>query len=126
MKFKKLFLVICIICFGLALSVAAACGGENDGPASIPVISVALDKTSAELEEGDTVKLTATVLPSNATDKTVLWESSDKSVATVSDGTVTAIAAGTANITASAGGKTAVCAVTVKKKSRLEQWMKSK
>ncbi len=120
MKFKKLFLVICIICFGLALSVAAACGGENDGPASIPVISVALDKTSAELEEGDTVKLTATVLPSNATDKTVLWESSDKSVATVSDGTVTAIAAGTANITASAGGKTAVCAVTVKKKSEVK------
>ena len=120
MKFKKLFLVICIICFGLALSVAAACGGENDGPASIPVISVAIDKTSAELEEGDTVKLTAIVLPGNATDKTVLWESSDKSVATVSGGTVTAIAAGTANITASAGGKTAVCTVTVTKKSEVK------
>lgn len=58
--------------------------------------------------------LTATVQPPEATNKTVTWESDKTSVATVSDGTVTAKGVGSANITVTTGdgGKTAKCAVT--------------
>lgn len=82
---------------------------------TMPVSSVALDKTSAELQVGKTLTLTATVTPDNATDKAVAWNSSNAAVATVdANGVVTAKAEGTATITATAGGKTATCTVTVK------------
>ena len=57
--------------------------------ASIAVTSVTLDKTEIELEIGASEQLTATVLPEDATDKTVHWSCSNTSVATVSDGMVT-------------------------------------
>ena len=79
----------------------------------IAVTKVALDKTTLSLTEGNTATLTATVSPSNATNKTVTWTSSDKSIATVENGKVTAVKAGTATITAKAGDKTATCTVTV-------------
>ena len=82
----------------------------------VPVTSVTLDKTSLTLTEGDTQTLTATVKPDNATDKTVTWTSSNTSVAKVEGGKVTAVAQGTATITAKAGDKTATCAVTVNPK----------
>ncbi len=103
-------------------TITASAGGKSDSCVvtvvgeGIAVSSVTLDKTSLTLTEGDTSTLVATVLPTDATDKTVTWDSSDTSVATVSDGTVTAIKEGTATITASAGGKSATCAVTVNKK----------
>lgn len=83
-------------------------------PTTVEVASVALDKTTASIEVGKTITLTATVLPTNATNKTVTWTSSDTSIATVSNGTVTGVKAGTATITASAGTKSATCTVTVK------------
>ena len=82
----------------------------------IPVTSVTLDKTTLTLTEGDETTLTATVKPDDATDKTVTWSTSDASVATVTDGKVKALKAGTATITAKAGDKTATCAVTVQAK----------
>ena len=83
----------------------------------VAVESVTLDKSSLELTEGETATLTATVKPDNASDKTVTWSSSKTSVATVdASGKVTAVAEGTATITAQAGDKTASCTVTVKKK----------
>ena len=87
-------------------------------PTTVAVSSVSLSKTSVTLTEGDKETLTATVLPDNATDKTVEWSTSNSSVATVSSGTVTAIKAGTATITVKTkdGGKTATCAVTVNAK----------
>lgn len=80
---------------------------------TIDVSSVTLDKTEITLIEGDSMTLTATVMPDNATDKTVTWTSSDNNVATIDAGTVRAIAEGTATITATAGGKSATCTVVV-------------
>ena len=80
-----------------------------------PVESVSLDKTSVELTEGDSTTLTATVTPDNATNRSVTWTSSDESVATVTEGKVTAVKAGSATVTVTTedGGKTAICDVTV-------------
>lgn len=92
--------------------------GCTEEPAPIAVASVTLDSTSMTLEEGESQKLTATVSPSNAENKTVLWTSSNSSVASVKDGLVSAIKSGKATITAKSddGGKTATCEVTVKAK----------
>lgn len=77
--------------------------------------SVTLSKTALTLEAGKTGKLSATVLPTTATHKSVTWSSNNEAVATVSaNGTVTAHKAGTAVITArTANGKSASCTVTV-------------
>ncbi|MDE5799272.1 MAG: Ig-like domain-containing protein, partial [Treponemataceae bacterium] len=104
----------------LAACMAAACAfalviGRSSETESGAVERVTLNATTLTLSPGATGKLTATVLPENADDKTVTWSSSDTEVATVGeDGTVTAVKAGEATITARAGGKTAVCEVTVK------------
>ncbi len=75
------------------------------------VDSITLDKTTiAEMKPGEEVVLTATTTPAGAT---VTWESSNTAVATVSDGKITAVAAGTATITATAGDKMATITVTV-------------
>ncbi len=87
---------------------------------TVSVTGVTLSKTAATLTDGDTLTLTATIAPSNATNKNVTWSSSNTSVATVStNGVVTAKAAGTATITVktSDGSKTATCTVTVKAKT---------
>ena len=82
----------------------------------IPVASISLDQTTLELNAGDKQQLTATVSPSNATAKDIHWASSDESIAKVDgDGLVTAIAPGTATITAyGSSGVSASCTVTVK------------
>lgn len=80
----------------------------------IPVSSIELDKTELALKPGETAKLTATVKPDNATDKTVTWSSSDSEVAIVDDsGKVTMVKEGSAIITAKAGDKAAECKVAV-------------
>ena len=86
-----------------------------DSSVGVPVAGVSLSKTSAMLEAGETLKLTATVTPANATNKGVTWSSSNTAVATVAGGVVTAKAAGKATITATTddGGKKATCTVTV-------------
>lgn len=90
--------------------------GDDKDPETtdISVGELKLDKSSLELEPGQSQQLTATVLPENATDKTVSWSSSSEEVATVKDGLVTAVAAGEAVITAKAGEKEASCKVIVK------------
>ena len=83
----------------------------------VHVESISLDVTEAELKIGETLKLTATVNPSNAENKSVKWSSDNEAVATVENGTVTAIAEGTATIkvVAEDGNLEATCVVTVKK-----------
>ena len=85
----------------------------TDGSTVIDVTGVSLDKNELALKTGDTAKLTATVTPDNATDKTVRWTSSDETIATVQDGAVTAVKEGKATITAKAGDMEATCEVTV-------------
>ena len=79
----------------------------------IPVKRVILDKEALTMVVGEAETLVANVRPDDATDKTVTWSTSDASVATVADGVVTALAAGTTTITAKAGDKEATCVVTV-------------
>ena len=81
----------------------------------VAVTGVTLDKTTASIEEGKTVTLTATVAPADATNKAVTWESSNTAVATVANGVVKGVAKGTATITVKTvdGGFTATCAITV-------------
>ena len=79
----------------------------------IEVKSITLDRSTVSLKVGQSVTLTATVNPSDATNKTVTWTSSNPSVATVENGIVKAIKVGSSTITAKAGDKTATCAITV-------------
>lgn len=83
---------------------------------SVPVTGVTLDKQTLELYTGKSATLNAKVQPANATNKNVTWSTSDATVATVQEGTVTAVAAGTATITVTTedGSHTATCKVTVK------------
>lgn len=84
-------------------------------PSDTPVESITLNKEAIELDlNGTTTEtLIATVLPADATDPTVTWESDKPEIATVDGGKVTAVAEGVAKITATAGDKSASCVVTV-------------
>lgn len=88
---------------------------EKSGMQTIPVTGITLDKTSSKLQIGNSQTLVATVAPTNATNKTLSWTSSNSIVATIANGVVTAKATGTATITATTldGGKIANCNVTV-------------
>ncbi|MCH5227257.1 MAG: leucine-rich repeat protein [Muribaculaceae bacterium] len=87
----------------------------------IEPLQIVLNLESTELKVGETLQLEGTVLPENTTDKTVIWSSSDESVAIVSeDGFVKAISAGTVIITAACGEVSAECAITVLKYSSVE------
>ena len=85
---------------------------------TVPVTGVTLDQSEITIEEGETITLTATVTPADATNKEVSWSSSDTSVATVEEGKVTGVKAGTTAVTVTTadGYKTASCKVTVKAK----------
>lgn len=85
----------------------------------IAVTGVTMDKAIADVAVGGAVKLTPTVTPANATDKSGAWSSSDTAVATVSGGTVTVKADATVGATTTVtfttkdGSKKATCVVTV-------------
>lgn len=91
-------------------------GGEGDTPTPVCVSSISL-KSQTKIAKGSSETLTISVAPDNATDKSVTWSSNNDAVATVDQsGLVTALAAGTAIITATAkdgSGVYATCNVTV-------------
>ena len=107
----------CVVTDGNSNSVTSQAATLTVTAATVSVTGVSLDKTELSLTVGDTETLTATVAPDNATDKTVTWTSSNSTVATVDqNGVVTAVARGTAVITATAAdgsGASASCTVTV-------------
>ncbi len=98
------------------VTVNGVTSNEEQGT-EIAVNNITLSSTTLQLNEYETTKLTASVLPTNATNKDVKWKSSDSSVASVSStGNVAAKKAGSATITAStSNNKTATCKVTVTK-----------
>lgn len=88
---------------------------------TIHVTGITLDRSSVSLTEGDKVTLSATVNPSDATDKTVIWSSDNTSVVTVMDGVLTAAGVGTATITAAtSNGKKATCSVLVRAREGMD------
>ena len=96
---------------GILSTVLLSC--EKQEEAIIPVSGIIVSPHSMRLTEGDEEKLEASVFPENATDKTITWHTSDKSVVTVEDGSVIALAPGEADVEASAGGKYDKCHITV-------------
>lgn len=84
---------------------------------AVEVASITLSQSEVMLEEGGSITLTATVTPDYAADQTVMWSTSNADVAVVVKGVVVALTPGVATIRAKAGGKEAVCVVTVEKRS---------
>ena len=112
-KFFALFTIL------LSISLITTYSCKKEKVKSVSVTEVGLNKTSTTLIEGETETLVATVMPENATDKSVVWESSNKSAAAVSqEGLVTAVGEGKATITVKTndGGFSASCEVIVNKK----------
>ena len=98
----------------MAATLATACGDDNNDDNSVPVESITLNHETLTLESGATETLVPTIVPDRVTAESVVWSSDKTSVATVSkDGLVTAVAEGTATITATAREKSATCLVTV-------------
>jgi len=82
---------------------------------NVTATGVALDKDTLAVGVGQTLPLVATVAPANATNKAVIWSSSNNAIATVANGVVTGVTEGKANITVTTedGAKTSLCVVTV-------------
>lgn len=119
---KKAFLSV-ILALTVAFGAMTFMGGcdlispnpENpSGPSDVAVSSVSVTPSTKTITVNETLTLNASVLPANATNKTVTWTTSNASSVTVDqNGKIKGIAAGTATITATAGGKSGSCAVTV-------------
>lgn len=105
MKSLRLFSIV------VALVLMASCLRKE--PLTVPVSSVELSAESLRLRTGESGSLSVVINPDEATDKTVIWSTSDESVATVSNGNVTAVKVGTADIIATSGDKADTCTVTV-------------
>ncbi len=84
-------------------------------PASVPVTGVIISDSELNLDIGDSKTLIATVVPSDATDRSVTWSSSNDTIVSVADGAIKAVGSGTATITVTTtdGGFTATCVVSV-------------
>lgn len=106
MKTKSFF------CCAILSIVIVSCVKE---PQPIRVSSITLNSSSLELVEGESADLVATISPKDADNQTVIWSSTNGSVASVSNGKITALAPGSTTITAKSddGGFTASCSVTV-------------
>lgn len=108
---------ISAMCESLA-DVKPTSANVSEGSATLtitnPCTGITLDKDTLTIARGETATLTATVEPTDTTDK-VVWSSKDDKIATVKDGVVTAVGQGETTITAACGDKTASCKVTVTK-----------
>lgn len=110
-KFSKFYSLRALVFLLTMIVTSAACQKEEEDRS---VSKVNLNYSEVSLVRGDEIQLTAEVLPENAIEKTVTWSSDNESVATVDEtGLVKALAIGKANVSAQAGGKTAVCSFDV-------------
>ena len=100
-----------------ATVITAVCGNYSTSctvsVTPVATTGISLDKTAVSVYIGDSEQLTASVLPSNATNKTVAWLSYDDSVARVVNGKVTGMTDGSTVIVAMSGVFSATCVVTV-------------
>ena len=100
-----------------ALSLLFACTGKEEEAPVVKVQSITIEQSDLTLTEGESVNLSAKVLPENAADKTINWSSSDESVVMVSsNGKAMALALGKAIITAKSGDKSDFITITVEAK----------
>ena len=116
MKGKSLFIALAMIVLGGSMIATSSCKKEKNQV--IEVTGIELGESSVEMTVGTSHKLTATVLPENATEKGVVWESKDESIASVDqEGLVSAVKEGSTQIIVSTanGNFSAYCSVTVKK-----------
>lgn len=117
MRFYKRFLLVSL--FGTLLIGFAACGNDKDPVDDIPslpisVTGITIEPSSLSMNAGDSVVLTATINPSDATTD-LTWTSSNEKVATVENGRIKTLARGNATITAEADGVSARCVISVTK-----------
>lgn len=117
---KKITITVLALILALGCMLGTtACGNDKE----IAVTDIALSKTELTLNEGDTAVLTVEFTPKNATNKSVKWTSDNPTCVKVERGAVTALAAGLATVTATAGEKSASCIVIVQKpKMTSEEW----
>ena len=116
MKGKSLFIALAMIVLGGSMIATSSCKKEKNQV--IEVTGIELGESSVEMTVGTSHKLTATVLPENATEKGVVWESKDESIATVDqEGLVSAVKEGSTKIIVSTanGNFSAVCNVIIEK-----------
>jgi hypothetical protein len=107
-------LVALIAAAVIALGVAAFFLLRNKGPKTIPVESVTLDKAEVTFQDSEPFTLSVTIMPEDATDKTVVWSVSDERIVRSNgDGTFQCMNEGEAIVTATAGEASATCTVTV-------------
>ena len=110
---KTKFMITAVIFF---TAIFTGCSDSDKDLKDLSVKGINLSKSTISMKPGNTETLTVTFFPENAADKTISWESSDETIATVSSqGLVTAIKPGDATISATSndGGEKATCSVTV-------------
>lgn len=108
-KYKVLILVFALLCLAFGFT---ACKNPQNSSGDPPVeITITLNQTELSIEEYEKALLIATV---SGSDEEIVWTSSDSTVASVDNGSVSALATGTAIITASVGDEQATCNVTVR------------
>ena len=102
--------------FAIVALLCVACGGGgDDAPTTVPVSGIKLDKSALSIEIGQKATVTATIAPSDATNKSITWSSANSSIATVNNGVVEGVATGETTITAKTndGGYSATIPVKV-------------
>lgn len=114
---KRILSLVTLALFAVLLISSCSKDSVNSGSDSekVAVTSITLDPVSLTMTAGQTATINVSISPANASNKTVVWESSNTAVATVEGGKVTALSQGTATITAKTadGGKQAKCSVEV-------------
>lgn len=119
---KKIILSIIALCLIFSLGACSFSFSSPFKPKTIPVSSIVLSTDSVEIIVGRSKHITYTILPEDATNRSLTWQSSNENVATVSYGQIKAVSPGTATITVfNSEGVTAKCGVKVIQESAYDR-----